>query len=352
MPELDRELLRRLPRRLRAELDENTCRKDLTQSELADLQANLIEELSRPELKQQGRRTDLETCTENAVQVEKSSRRQNVTERVARFFGESERTVRKRLDVRAAANAEPGRFGKLCHDMDRTGRVDAAHKELRCYRRKDADAAALEAAKERAKSQNTIDIRQCGVTELDWIEDESVDAIITDPPYPEEFLPLFTDLSRAAARILKPGGSAFVMSGQTFLPEVIARLGEALTYHWQFSYRMPGPQCAVHAAKVNNVWKPVFWFSKGEPTLEWVQDEFESGAREKDDHHWRQSESGMTDLVERLTRPNDLVCDPFLGGGTTAVVCRALSRRFVGSDIDAAAVNTSMVRLFGKFAAE
>lgn len=50
------------------------------------------------------------------------------------------------------------------------------------------------------------------------------------------------------------------------------------------------------------------------------------------------SESGMRDLIERLTKPGDLVCDPFLGGGTTAVACLSLGRRFVGCDINADAV--------------
>jgi DNA modification methylase len=39
------------------------------------------------------------------------------------------------------------------------------------------------------------------------------------------------------------------------------------------------------------------------------------------------------------------VVDPCLGGGTTAIVCRDLGRRFVGCDIDADAVLTAQERL-------
>lgn len=53
----------------------------------------------------------------------------------------------------------------------------------------------------------------------------------------------------------------------------------------------------------------------------------------------------MATLVERLTKPSALVVDPFLGGGTTAVVCRDLGRRFIGCDIDAAHVATSRERV-------
>jgi DNA modification methylase len=53
----------------------------------------------------------------------------------------------------------------------------------------------------------------------------------------------------------------------------------------------------------------------------------------------------MADLIERLTNPGDLVVDPFLGGGTTAIVCRELGRRFVGCDIDPLAIDKTLRRL-------
>jgi DNA modification methylase len=53
----------------------------------------------------------------------------------------------------------------------------------------------------------------------------------------------------------------------------------------------------------------------------------------------------MADIVERLTEPGALVVDPFLGGGTTAVVCEALGRRFVGCAVDAAAITAARERL-------
>ena len=62
---------------------------------------------------------------------------------------------------------------------------------------------------------------------------------------------------------------------------------------------------------------------------------------------WSQSESGMADIVDHLTQPGDLVVDPFLGAGTTGVVCRALGRSFVGCDIDPDAVAVSRERLNG-----
>jgi DNA modification methylase len=37
-------------------------------------------------------------------------------------------------------------------------------------------------------------------------------------------------------------------------------------------------------------------------------------------------------LIKLLTR-GDLVCDPFMGSGTTGVVCERLNRGFIGIDI-------------------
>jgi DNA modification methylase len=45
---------------------------------------------------------------------------------------------------------------------------------------------------------------------------ESIDWVITDPPYAKEYLPLYSDLSRCAERWLKPGGSLLVMCGQSY----------------------------------------------------------------------------------------------------------------------------------------
>jgi len=51
------------------------------------------------------------------------------------------------------------------------------------------------------------------ITEAD-LASESVDAIITDPPYAEADIMLFADLAHLAMRALKPAGWCLVMSGE------------------------------------------------------------------------------------------------------------------------------------------
>ena len=96
------------------------------------------------------------------------------------------------------------------------------------------------------------------------IADNSVDFIITDPPYPKEYLPLYGVLSKVAARILKDGGSLVCMCGQSYLPDVIAELTKFMTYHWCMCYLTPGGQSPqLFQKKVNSFWKPILWFVKG-----------------------------------------------------------------------------------------
>lgn len=233
-----------------------------------------------------------------------------------------------------------------------------------------AAAAAAEEEDEGPRLPDGIDLRLGDFREvLEDLEPGTVDAIITDPPYPAEFLPLYgireghdeTDglnnfreegLAEIAARILKPGGICAVMVGQSYLPEIIERMTgrNGLTYHWTLAYLTPGGQATqLWQRKVNTFWKPILVFVNGEYDGTWFGDVATSDVNDNDKrhHHWGQSESGMADLLERLTKPGNLICDPFLGGGTTAVVAYNLGRRFIGCDIDETHVNTTIERFGG-----
>lgn len=168
--------------------------------------------------------------------------------------------------------------------------------------------------------------------------------VITDPPYPREFLDEWSDF---ATRAFTSGSAALVaMCGQSFLPEVMARVEAAgWVYRWTSAYLTIGPATRVWNANVGSSWKPILVFDRGQEREFVTTDVFRSTGDDKQHHHWGQNENGIAQLLEAFTQPGELVVDPFLGGGTTAVVCRALGRRFVGCDIDAAAVSTTRERL-------
>lgn len=180
------------------------------------------------------------------------------------------------------------------------------------------------------------------------IEDGSVDVIITDPPYPREYLPVYESLAKVAARVLKPGGACLVMVGQSYLPEILAAMAPHLRYHWTLAYLTPGGQAVqVWPRKVNTFWKPLLWFVNGEHAGDWIGDVTKSAPNDNDKrfHHWGQSESGMADVVGRFSYPDQVVLDPFCGGGTTGVVAAAMGRRFIGIDVSDDALAATARRL-------
>jgi SAM-dependent methyltransferase len=178
------------------------------------------------------------------------------------------------------------------------------------------------------------------------IDAESVDAIITDPPYPEEFLPVYEKLCRVAERVLRPGGHLLVMVGQSHLPKLLSLMAaSSLTYQWMLGYFTPGQSTQVFGRRVKSNWKPVLWFTKGKNQWEHVEDTFRSDMNDKRFHDWGQSVGGMAQIIERFTVKQSTILDPFVGGGTTGVAAIASGRLFIGIDSDAACVQQSADRL-------
>ena len=184
------------------------------------------------------------------------------------------------------------------------------------------------------------------------IEPESVDIIFTDPPYPKEYIPLYSDLGRLAHFWLKDGGTLAVLCGQLYLPEIFTRLSECgLRYSWTMCYLTPGgksPQ--IWTEKVNTFWKPVLLFSKGTPNREWIGDVASSKTNSTDQDsadEWAQSENGMKDIAQRLIKPGDVVIDPFCGSGTNAIAAIELGASFFGIDINAEDIETCVERIGG-----
>jgi len=180
------------------------------------------------------------------------------------------------------------------------------------------------------------------------IDDNSIDLIITDPPYPKQYLHLYKDLSEFASRVLKPGGSLFVMVGQSYLPEIFKLMENTeLKYNWMLSYYTPGGQSPqIWDRKVNTFWKPIIWFIKGKPNY-WIGDVIKSKVNDNDKrfHFWGQSESGMFDLISKVSYVGQIILDPFMGGGSTGVIAKKLKRDFIGIEIEQSSYETAKKRL-------
>ncbi len=232
----------------------------------------------------------------------------------------------------------------------RAGLLNLNKAEGELYRRQEA-AAKNTAAVVVDPTEKRFLLHNCDILEAP-IEDASIDAIITDPPYGGEHLDCWRKLGQFAARKLKPGGVLLAMGGLYHLPEQLQNLDvDGLRYYWMLCYRYKDKHGDYpRQRKLRTFWKPIMWFVKGEydRTFQGTDafvDCYENNQQGKEHHKWGQSVPFFTTLVEKFTYTDDLVCDPFLGGGTTGIACLALKRRFIGIEIDAKAYDVSHRRL-------
>ena len=196
------------------------------------------------------------------------------------------------------------------------------------------------------KEDPNIKLYNCDFRELD-IEPNSIDLILTDPPYPKEYLPLWGDLAKFAKEKLKDHGYLIAYSGQYHMPEVINYLISELDYVWTFCLYHVGNTQIVNNVNVMCRWKPILIFQKGRTKFkQTIQDYVESDQREKTHHDWQQGLPAIQKFIEHFTNPGDVVCDPFSGSGTVALACKNTGRSFIGSEIDTESYNVARRRLF------
>jgi DNA modification methylase len=178
------------------------------------------------------------------------------------------------------------------------------------------------------------------------LPDGSIDCIITDPPYPYEFIEVWTKLSRFAKRVLKPNGYCIAYSGQMYLPDVIKRMNEHLDYYWTFAVYHEGQTQIVNGINLMCRWKPVLIFQNGKKKIEnTFQDYFISEQREKNGHDWQQSKSGVGYLIEMFTKEGDTIFEPFAGSGTTIIAARDKNRNILSAEIDEKTYNIAKALL-------
>ncbi len=163
--------------------------------------------------------------------------------------------------------------------------------------------------------------------------DNSVPLILTDPPYEAESEPLYKWLGEFAGRVLIPGGSLICYTGHWSLNRDMRIFDRHLRYWWLLamlhhqSKRLPGKFIVAG-------FKPVLWyvkeFRRGRSLM---PDVLKPPARDKELHNWGQGEGGVSQIIEHLTEPKELIIDPFCGTGKWGRIAANMGREFLGIDV-------------------
>jgi hypothetical protein len=169
----------------------------------------------------------------------------------------------------------------------------------------------------------------------DKVADGSLSLIFTDPPYDRKSLELFDGLADFADAKLCDGGSLICYVGHVQLLAAITCLSSRLRYWWIVACLHSGGNRLLTELGIRAGWKPVLWFVKNtRDNKEDIVFDVMSGGREKDHHDWQQAQSEAEYWIEHLCPKDGIVCDPFLGGGTTAAAAQKLKRKWVGFEKD------------------
>jgi ParB family chromosome partitioning protein len=326
-----------------AEADENIVRKAFTVEEIAQID-QFYRDKEESEAKQ---RQNAGTSLPSGNFPRGRSR-----EKIAARVGVSGRTLEKIRVIREASLQNPTTYGQL---WDKVGegklKIDKGYSLIKKFQRiKEAQKLAVSSLQLKSK----FDLKLGRMQEVGLeIADNSIDLILTDPPYNEESIPLYGELAKLAQRVLKPGGSIITIIGHYALFKIAKQITDSseLEYHWQLVLKHNGHTAKMWKQRVWPKYKPMLWYFKrsgngnGPTMYSDIEDLIESQPADKTMHQWEQSTIEAQHIIKPLTVEGQIVLDPFMGYATNGIAALELNRRFVGIEIDKEHYSTAYRRL-------
>jgi len=166
------------------------------------------------------------------------------------------------------------------------------------------------------------------------IENNSIDLILTDPPYPAKYLDLWGDLFHIANRILKPSSFLICYSGQMYLDKIF-RMENELIYYWTANIVF-SKKPLIYGRNIINEWKPILIFQKlpFKKISDTISDTISFDYSERDMHekNWGQTIKPFEFLINKFSEPGDLIFEPFAGTGTTLISAKNMKRKCIGTE--------------------
>lgn len=201
-------------------------------------------------------------------------------------------------------------------------------------------------AHEPAPLPELMQLHNCDFRELP-IEPESVDLILTDVVWFEDSQQDWFDLAECSERWLKPNGVfCSIIGNQSMATFFDCFHSDSLRYQLTMNLLYDKPTRSYSRDLIER-WRPAVVFAKADSlVVRGICDTIDVPHADKSVHPWQQSLPAAIELVQKLSKPGDLIVDPQLGTGTNAVASRQVGyRRFVGCDIDAKQVKTARYRI-------
>jgi len=175
------------------------------------------------------------------------------------------------------------------------------------------------------------------------IDDNSVDLILTDPPYGinkegilnDNNLDIYYNSLPNLFRILKEGCFfvTFVSIGR--LPEFFNN--NPFDYRWMFIQYINNGM--VRGGIGFNRYLCVLIFQKGDAKItKPMQDVYEMSTSSQEcakrEHPTQKDVNVVRRLIETFSKKGDLVIDPFCGSGTTLIASKQIERNYIGIELD------------------
>jgi DNA modification methylase len=192
---------------------------------------------------------------------------------------------------------------------------------------------------------------------LPKLQAESVDLVLTDPPYPN--FDLFTNVKtedfyisvfNELYRILKKDRFLITFWSISDLPNIFKIMEKiGFNYVWQVIYYIKNAQ-ENHIRVGFSNYNSALIFEKGrakrvKQIRDVVEDIISSIKRKEIQHPTPKGLKVVENLIKFSTREEDVVLDPFLGSGTTMIACRNLKRNCIGIEINKEYVEVAKKRL-------